>query len=288
MMCSASSFGCSASSASEVLVLGRGGPAPARPGDGPRRDDAVAQPHHGLGRRSHHRALVAAQEVEVRARVDQAQDPVEVEGVGVEVEIETLGQHHLEDVAGGDVLLGHGHGVSCTWPGPSSGPASGPRRPDRGAPGGACRGVGTGRRPVAPAARWRRRRRRRRRRRSSRRPPRRCPPEPPAGASGRRRTAGRSPSTRASGSRGRRGGRRAGARPRARRRSRDSRRARRAAGAGRRAPATGRRRAAPPWWPAPRHRCARPRSGPGRGDPTTSPCRSAATRVARGRRPTNE
>ncbi len=43
--------------------------------------------------------LGEAQEVEVGARVDQAQHPVDVEGVGPEVEVEALRQHHLEDVA---------------------------------------------------------------------------------------------------------------------------------------------------------------------------------------------
>ena len=50
--------------------------------------------------------LGLAHEVHVRAGVDLAQHPVEVERLGVEVEVEALGQHHLEDVAGEDVLLG--------------------------------------------------------------------------------------------------------------------------------------------------------------------------------------
>ena len=48
-----------------------------------------------------------AHEVHVRRRVDLAQHPVHVERVGIEVEVVALGQHHLEDVAGDDVLLGH-------------------------------------------------------------------------------------------------------------------------------------------------------------------------------------
>ena len=55
--------------------------------------------------------LALAQEVHVRARVDLAQHPVDVERIGAEVEVEALGQHHLEDVAGGDVVLGHRHGA---------------------------------------------------------------------------------------------------------------------------------------------------------------------------------
>jgi hypothetical protein len=45
-------------------------------------------------------------EVHVRARVDLAQHPVDVERLGVEVEVVALRQHHLEDVAGQDVLAG--------------------------------------------------------------------------------------------------------------------------------------------------------------------------------------
>ena len=51
--------------------------------------------------------LGVAHEVHVRARVHLAQHPVDVERVGVEVEVEALRQHDLEDVAGEDVLLGH-------------------------------------------------------------------------------------------------------------------------------------------------------------------------------------
>ena len=53
-----------------------------------------------------------AQEVQVRARVEQAQRPVDVERVDLERHVEALREHHLEDVAGHDVLLGHLHGPS--------------------------------------------------------------------------------------------------------------------------------------------------------------------------------
>jgi hypothetical protein len=59
-----------------------------------------------LGRTAHQGQLGLAHEVHVRARVDLAQHPVDVERIGVELEVEALGQHHLEDVAGEDVLLG--------------------------------------------------------------------------------------------------------------------------------------------------------------------------------------
>ena len=67
----------------------------------------VEQLHHRLGRAPDQGQLGLPDEVHVRARVDLAQHPVDVERVGAEVEVEALGQHHLEDVAGQDVLLGH-------------------------------------------------------------------------------------------------------------------------------------------------------------------------------------
>ena len=84
------------------------GPAPeAGPGDGPGYDPPVDELHHRLRRGTDHAQLGVAQEVHVRAGVDLAQRPVQVEGVGVEVQLEALRQHHLEDVAGQDVLFGH-------------------------------------------------------------------------------------------------------------------------------------------------------------------------------------
>ena len=46
------------------------------------------------------------QEVHVRARVDLTQDPVEIEGLRIEIEIEALREDNLEDVAREDVLTG--------------------------------------------------------------------------------------------------------------------------------------------------------------------------------------
>ena len=108
-------------------------PAAPRAGDGPGDDRPVAQPDHGLGRGPDHGHLGEAEEVEVRARVDQAQHPVDVEGVGAEVaEVEALGQHDLEDVAGDDVLLGRPHRVLVaarrTWCGATSPGGRVPRR----------------------------------------------------------------------------------------------------------------------------------------------------------------
>ena len=71
------------------------------PGDGPRRHRAVAEAHHRLGRRAHDGHLGEAQEVQVRARIDQTQYPIHIERVGPKIaEVEPLGQDHLEDIAG--------------------------------------------------------------------------------------------------------------------------------------------------------------------------------------------
>ena len=86
-----------------VLVL----PTGPRTGDGPGDDDAVAQPHHRLGRRTDDGDLGEAQEVHVGARIEQAQGAVDVVGVGTEREVEALREHDLKDVPGPDVLLGH-------------------------------------------------------------------------------------------------------------------------------------------------------------------------------------
>ena len=109
MTCSATSLGCSESSPASRSSSASVAPAPSGPGDRPRHHHAVAQADEGLGRRAHHRAVLGAQEVEVRARVHEPQHPVQVEGIGVEVEVEALRQHHLEDVPGPDVLLGAQH-----------------------------------------------------------------------------------------------------------------------------------------------------------------------------------
>ena len=86
-----------------VVLVGR---APTT-GAGDRSGDhtTVEQLHHRLGRRADDGQLVAAHEVHVRARVDLAQHSVDVERIGVELELEALREHDLEDVAGEDVLL---------------------------------------------------------------------------------------------------------------------------------------------------------------------------------------
>ena len=106
MMCSASSLGSSASSPSSKPVVLLVLPAGPRAGDRPRDHDAVAQAHHRLGRRPDDRHLGEAQEVQVGARVEQAQGAVDVERIGLEHQVVALREHHLEDVTGPDVLLG--------------------------------------------------------------------------------------------------------------------------------------------------------------------------------------
>ena len=92
----------------EPAVVLVGAAALAGAGDRPGDHRAVDELDHRLGRRPDDGDLRAAHEVHVRARVDLAQDAVDVERVGVEIEVEALGEHDLEDVAGDDVLLG-GH-----------------------------------------------------------------------------------------------------------------------------------------------------------------------------------
>ncbi len=93
-------------------VLLRGATAGSRPGDRTGGDRSLPQAHHRLGRRSDHGDLGEPQEVEIGTRVHQPQDPVDVEGVDPELgQVEPLGQHRLEDVAGVDVLLGGAHRI---------------------------------------------------------------------------------------------------------------------------------------------------------------------------------
>ena len=111
MTCSARSFGCSISSAAIRRSCSSSAAPPAGAGDGAGDDPAADQLHHRLRGRADHAQLRVAQEVHVRARVDLAQRPVQVERVGAQVQLEALGEHDLEDVAGQDVLLGHLDGL---------------------------------------------------------------------------------------------------------------------------------------------------------------------------------
>ena len=170
-----------------VLV---GAPPTAGAGDGPGDHPPAQQLHHRLGRGPDDGDLRMAEEVHVRAGVDLPQHPVHVVRVGVELQVVALGQHHLEDVAGPDVLLRHlappaGTGRRA-W---SSGPAAAARRdPAARRPSSSAAGPD---RPTGPPPGGRRRRTRHPARRRRGPGPARCRSGRPAGASGRRRPASR-------------------------------------------------------------------------------------------------
>ena len=77
-----------------------------RPGDGPDGHGAVAHPHQDLRARPSHGEAIEIEVVEEGRRIDAPERAIEREGGKRERRLEALAQHHLEDVAGGDVLLG--------------------------------------------------------------------------------------------------------------------------------------------------------------------------------------
>ena len=85
-----------------VVLLGAAPEAGAR--DRPADDPPVGDLHHRLGRRADERRLVVAHDVHVRRRVHLPEHAVDVERVVGAFEVEALGEHDLEDVAGEDVL----------------------------------------------------------------------------------------------------------------------------------------------------------------------------------------
>ena len=80
----------------------------ARPcaGDGADGHDAVAQPHQDFRARSHNGKTGKGEVVQERRRVQPAQRAIEGERRQGEGTAEALARHHLEHVAGADVLLG--------------------------------------------------------------------------------------------------------------------------------------------------------------------------------------
>ena len=90
----------------ERVVLLRRSAAPAGAGDGADGDRAVAHPHQDLGARAHHLEVAEVEIEHVGAGVGAPQRPVERERRQREVQRPALRGHHLEDVAGADVLLG--------------------------------------------------------------------------------------------------------------------------------------------------------------------------------------
>ena len=107
--CSARSLGSASSSASSALSSS--GVAPRRPRAGQRADGdlAVAHAHQDLGAGAHQREAAEVEIEQERRGVGAAQRAIERERRQRERHREALRQHHLEDVAGGDVLLGPLH-----------------------------------------------------------------------------------------------------------------------------------------------------------------------------------
>ena len=89
----------------------------ARPGAGerPDRHRAVAQPYQHLGTRSSDRIAAEVEKIQKRRRIDAAERAVEREWRQRERRFETLRQHHLENIAGQDVVLGRlDHGAELS------------------------------------------------------------------------------------------------------------------------------------------------------------------------------
>ena len=91
-----------------AVLLGRA-PAAARARDRAHVDAAVLEAAQDLRRRADQHRPLAAQEEEIGAGIDQPQVPVDRERVDLERDAELLREHHLEDVARLDVLLGALH-----------------------------------------------------------------------------------------------------------------------------------------------------------------------------------
>ena len=107
--CSARSFGSASSSASSALSscgVAPRGRVPAMRAD---RHGAVARLDQDFRARSGDGEVAEVEKEQIRRRVDPAQRAVERERRQRERRLEALRQHHLEDVAGGDVLLGAQH-----------------------------------------------------------------------------------------------------------------------------------------------------------------------------------
>ncbi len=90
----------------EQRVLDVGRAARARPRDRAVVDAPARAAHEHLGRGAEDRRLPELQIEHVGRRVDGAKRAVDLERVGRDVELQTLREHDLKDVARGDVLLG--------------------------------------------------------------------------------------------------------------------------------------------------------------------------------------
>ncbi len=88
------------------LVFRFVGPALARAGDGAHGDRAVFQAHQDLRRGADHVEALQVQVIHVGRWIHTAQCAVEIQRPGLERNGQALRQHHLHDVAVGDVLAG--------------------------------------------------------------------------------------------------------------------------------------------------------------------------------------
>ncbi len=95
----------------EGEVVGVGGAAFARAGDGTDLDEAVGEAHVDLGRGADDGEVARVQNEHVRRRVDGAQGAVEIERRAVEGLGEALRRHELDDVARAHELLAGLDGV---------------------------------------------------------------------------------------------------------------------------------------------------------------------------------
>src|SRR5712692_9321263 len=89
------------------FVLRDGGAAAAGTRDRTNVDRVADKPHVHFRRAADERKIIAELEAKhVGRRIDEAQTPVKIERVTVEISFETLREDNLEDVAGADVFLG--------------------------------------------------------------------------------------------------------------------------------------------------------------------------------------
>src|SRR5262249_19307930 len=77
-----------------------------RAGEWPNGHGALAHSHQDFRARANDRETAKVEEIKKGRWIDPPQRPVEREGRQFERRLETLGQHDLENVPGGDVLLG--------------------------------------------------------------------------------------------------------------------------------------------------------------------------------------
>jgi hypothetical protein len=93
----------------QFLVAGRGRAALAGAGDGANGHLAILHPHQDFRARSGDGEVAEIEEIHVGAGIGPAQGAVERRGGQGELGFEALAQHHLEDIPGGDVVLGLGY-----------------------------------------------------------------------------------------------------------------------------------------------------------------------------------